>query len=623
MKILAIHSDYLEYEAKKKAIDSAPEPEKKKERIEECLTVFQGSEELDEENPEEVAEKTVDEIKDILEKVDTDKIVLYPFVHLTENPSSPNTAQKILDKEEEILKNTDLEVHRSPFGWYKAFNVKCKGHPLAELSRKIVPGKEDKPAKEREEEEEFHKFIVIDRDLEEHEITLKKPEEIEFLNDDSREHDNLKKYINYEELGQQVEDEPPHIKLMKKHELADYCEVSDPGHLKLHPKGLMIKELILDYQDDLARDYGAFKIQNPLIYRLNDEKINKLIGDFNEKIYSWGKEDNKLALRPASDPGQFPYAQNLGISYKQLPLKQYEASPCFRREQKGELTGLRRVRNFFMTDMHTFTANEERAQEEFEELSLICKDIMNSIISKGDWIVTWSGTEEYWKENKEWIKRITKKMDVPALVRLSRKRTHYYDMKIDYQAIHPQGTVSELSTVQMDRINGERFDITYTGKDNKKHPCTILHCSTFGSIERALSFMLEDSLREKQNPMLPIWLSPTQVRLIPVSKDSLEYAGEVAEELEKSNIRVDIDEREESVGKRIRKAEQEWIPLTIVIGSDEEETGKFKPRVRKEDEEKEMNLEQIKKYIEKHTEEYPYRPLPLPRKLSERPKFRG
>ncbi len=622
MKLLTIHSDYLKYEAKKKAIDSAKEPEQRKEDIDECLIAFQGVEKVDEEDPEKIAEKTVEEIKDIVKKVNTDTVVLYPFVHLTEDPGSPSTAVRVLNKEEKLLKETDLEIHRSPFGWYKAFDLKCKGHPLAELSRKITSEEKEEPAKEREGAEELRQFIIIDREGKEHEINPERPEEIEFL-DDSREHNNLKKYIKYEEQGQQIEEEPPHIKLMKEHELVDYCEVSDAGHFKWHPKGLIIKELILDYQDELAREYGAFKIQNPLLYRLGDERTEKLIGEFNEKIYSWEEDGDELALRPASDPGQFPYAQNLDISYKQLPLKQYEASPCFRKEQRGELTGLRRVRNFFMTDMHTFTANEEKAQQEFEELSFVCKDIMNSVISKGDWIVTWTGTEEYWEKNKGWIKKITKEMEVPGLVRLSKERTHYYDMKIDYQAIHPQGTVTEVSTVQMDRINGERFNIKYTGKDNKQHPCTILHCSTFGSIERTLSFMLEDALREDgKNPMLPIWLSPAQVRLIPVSEDSMEYTEKVADKIQNEDIRVDIDDEDESVGKKIRRAEKEWVPVTIVIGPDEEESGVFEPRLRKEDEEKKMSLEEIQNYIHKETAGYPYKPLPLPKKLSERPQFR-
>lgn len=619
MKILAIHSDYLEYEAKKKALKQVEEPEKKKERIEECLVVFQGSEKTDEKNPDSVAEKTVEEIKDIAEKVNAVKIVLYPFVHLTENPSSPKTAQEILKKEEEILKDTDLEIHTSPFGWYKAFEVKCKGHPLAELSRKINPGEEKKPVKERGEEEEFFKFIIIDKQGNEHEVTKENWQDTEILNKEGREYESIKNFVRNEIGNPEEKKQPPHIELMKRHDLVDYCDVADAGHFKWHPKGVLIKELILSYQDELAKEYGAFKIQNPLVYRLDKPQINKLVGEFGEKIYRWEEGDREFLLRPASDPGAFPYAHNLSFSYKQMPLKEYEEALCFRKEQRGELSGLKRVRNFLMTDLHTLTKNEERAQEEFEELCFICKDLMNSLVSKDTWVMGWEGTQEYWEENKEWIKQVNKDMETLGFVKLMKERSHYYSMKNEYQAVHPDGSSTQISTVQMDVVNGERFDITYTAEDNEEHPCTILHCSTFGSIERALASILEDSERH-EDPTLPIWLSPTQVRVIPVSEGSLEYAEQVADKIGAEDIRVDIDDESESVGKRIRKAEKEWVPVTLVVGPEEKKSGVFKPRIRGK-EEKKMSIEEIQNYIHRETAGYPYKPISLPRKLSKRPKF--
>ncbi len=474
----------------------------------------------------------------------------------------------------------------------------------------------------REGEAEFFKFLLVDEDGKSHEITAEAYEKDKMLNRKERVYHSLREFVD-DELGKPKErGEPPHIKLMKQLELVDYCEVSDSGHFKWHPNGVLIKELILTYQDRLAREYGAFKIENPLIYRLEDGRIRQLIGEFAERLYSWEENGSHLILRPASDPGQFPYAQSLTFSYKQLPLKQYEEAPCFRKEQKGELSGLRRVRNFLMTDLHVFAANEEQAKEEFETLSFLCKDIMDSIVSDGTWVLGWEATEDYWEENQAWMEHVTAQLGVPALVKLMKERSHYFHMKNEFQAIHPNGLATQVSTVQIDKVNGERFDITYTGRDNEEHPCTLLHCSTFGSIERTLTTLLEDALRAEK-PMLPMWLAPTQVRFIPVNEEMVPYADKVADDLEASQIRVDIDDQADSVSRKIRRAERAWIPVIIVVGSKEKETGNFKPRLRKEGTEQTMQLNEIVDYVQEKTGEYPYHPLALPRRLSKRPKFVG
>lgn len=625
MKLLLLHSSHLEFEPHKKAVDSAEKCEEGKKRVEECLVVFNALEKGDGEDLDYVVERAREEIRDVADQVNSERIVIYPWVHLTSTPGNLDDAMKSQKLLEERLEK-DYEVTRAPFGWYKEFEIHVKGHPLSELSREIRPDEEKEgPAKEREGGEQFSKFIVLDKDGNDYEVNRKNWGKNNLLNQDSRDWENLKNLLRCEIGKGEERGKPPHIEIMRDLELVDYCDVSDAGHFKWHPKGVLLKGLILDYQDRLVQDYGAFKIENPLMYKLGDKRIEKLIGEFQEKIYTWEEDDEKLAMRPASDPGQFPYAQSLSISYKHLPLKQYEEASCFRKEQRGELSGLRRVRNFTMTDTHTFTANEERAKEEFEELCDICKDLMNSIISKGDWVLEWEGTVDYWQENKNWIKKVTRKMGKPAFVQLSDERSHYYSMKADFEAIHPSGIETQVSTVQMDLVNGERFDITYTGKDNKEHPCTLLHCSTFGSIERTLTFLLEDAIRKgKKNATLPLWLSPTQVRIVPVSPEKhMDYCRELSEEIEEERIRVDIDERNESVGRRIRRSEGEWVPYTLVVGDNEVEGEKLSVRKRESGEEIKMSSDELTQEIRERVKDYPFRPLPLPKNISERPKFVG
>jgi threonyl-tRNA synthetase len=183
---------------------------------------------------------------------------------------------------------------------------------------------------------------------------------------------------------------------------------------------------------------------------------------------------------------------------------------------------------------------------------------------------------------------------------------------------------SALSTVQIDIENTERFDIKYVDEEGKeKHPI-MLHASISGSIDRNVYALLEMAYLNQQKgkkAMLPLWLSPTQVRLAPLTEEYLGYAKEIAEELDKNTIRVDIDDRNETVGKKIRDAETEWIPYILVLGENEKKSARFRARVRSTGEQKDMSLPEIIAEIKGQTGGMPYKPLPLPRLISKRPRF--
>ena len=628
MKILTIHSDYLEYEAKKKAIDSAPEPEKKQERIEECLVVFQGSEEIDEDNPEEIAEKTVEEIKEILEKVNTDKLVLYPFVHLTENPSSPKTAQKILEKEREILKNTDIEVHSSPFGWYKAFNVKCKGHPLAELSRKIVP-EEEKEEIESEalkaEETMESTWAIMDTEGELHELQVEGKNVKGF---DFTEHQDLEKFVIYE-AGEKESggEESAHIKAMQEQELVDYEPGSDPGNLRYYPKGKMIKKLLEDYVSQEVRKYGAMEIESPIMYDVEHPTLKKYLHRFPARQYNIKTPDKKVFLRFAACFGQFLMANDMNISYKNLPLRLYELTRySFRVEQRGELTGLRRLRAFTMPDSHAFCKDLDQCKEEMKtRMNLATSTLTNigfEIPEDLELVVRF--TRKFYEDNKEFIQKLVKTYGKPALIEIWEERFFYFTLKYELNYIDPLERASALTTDQIDVENGERYGITYTDeKGEEKHPY-LLHLSPSGAIERVMFALLEEAKRqekEEKKPCLPYWLSPTQLRIIPISKEQLEYSEQLTEKL--NNVRIDIDDTDDSIGKKIRRSETEWIPYTAVIGSEETESDELSIRIRGGEEQVKMTPEELQEELNKEQKNMPFQETPLPRKLSKRPKFRG
>jgi len=216
-------------------------------------------------------------------------------------------------------------------------------------------------------------------------------------------------------------------------------------------------------------------------------------------------------------------------------------------------------------------------------------------------------------------------MKVPAFFKLMRKRSHYYDIKNEFQSIESDEATTQISTVQIDTINGKRFDICYVDEKSKRKPCLIIHCSTFGSIERTLCAILENAAideAEGKKPSLPFWLSPTQVRIVPISEKYNVGAADIAKDLnEKEDIRADVDDRPLHVEKKIYEAEQEWIPYIICIGKKELDKQILSVRNRKTGKIEEIKPHDFKKILKEEQADMPWKPLPLPMLLTKRPKF--
>ena len=220
---------------------------------------------------------------------------------------------------------------------------------------------------------------------------------------------------------------------------------------------------------------------------------------------------------------------------------------------------------------------------------------------------------------------IGEKIGKPVLLEILPERKHYWDCKIDFAAIDYLGRPIENPTVQIDVESGERFGITYLGEDGEEHNPVILHCSPTGSIERVICSLLEKTAIElnEKSPMLPVWLSPIEARVITVGephKDK-EYAFELADKIAAADIRVDVDDRDESVGKKIRNAAKEWIPYTFVVGDNEVESGNLNVTIRETGEKVDMTVDELIDAIKAKTQGMPFRRLPLPKDISKRINF--
>ncbi|HJX04243.1 MAG TPA: His/Gly/Thr/Pro-type tRNA ligase C-terminal domain-containing protein, partial [Thermoplasmata archaeon] len=234
-----------------------------------------------------------------------------------------------------------------------------------------------------------------------------------------------------------------------------------------------------------------------------------------------------------------------------------------------------------------------------------------------EYAVAFRVVKEFYEKYKQNLVELLKHSKKPALIEVLSEMKHYWAVKHEFQAIDAVGGSVQLSTVQLDVEDAERYGIVYTDADGKKKGCIICH-SSVGSIERWMYSLLEEALK-KEKPSLPFWLAPTQVRLIPVGAEYLEDCQRLVEQLD---ARVDIDDMDDKVGKKIRNAEMEWINMIIVVGEKERSSGTFPVRLRT-GEQRNMTLQDLKADIDKLSEGYPKARLPLPTKLSKRPTFRG
>ena len=633
MRILQLHSNYLVYKPVKKEISIAEEAAKEEKRVEEVVVLFTAIEAGD---TSATAKKAIDDVYAFLQNLKVNRVLIYPFAHLSSNLSKPSEALKLVKEMEAYAKQKGIETYRAPFGLTKQFTLSIKGHPLAEQSRAYAPAPvaaeviSGKKVEQKEEEpvsaalkaedtlKSFWHILQTDGSL----VPI---EEFKFKG-----HTNLQKFSQYEiKNSRAVTQIPPHVPLMKRLEIADYEPGSDPGNLRWYPKGRLIKSLLEQFVTAEMNAYGAMEVETPVMYDYNHPSLSDYLNRFPARQYVLQSEDKDLFLRFAACFGQFLMAHDAQFSYRQMPLKLYELTRySFRREKSGEVCGLRRLRAFTMPDCHAFCTDLEQAKKEFKTRFNLCISVLGNIgLSKDDYEIGLRFTKDFYEENKDFIADLAKIFGKPLLAEVWEERFFYFRLKWDANFVDNQDKAAALSTDQIDVENAKRYDITYVDeKGEKQHPL-ILHCSPSGGIERCVYALLEKAYKEQQKgklPMLPLWLSPTQVRLIPIVDSFTEKVEEIAKEIAEHCIRVDIDDRSSTLQKRVREAEMEWVPYVIVVGQRELESGVLAVRDRESHGKvQKMKLDELITKIAGELEGKPFKPLPLPLNLSKRPQFYG
>jgi len=626
MKILSLHCDYIKFKPVQKALkqpEEITEQQKKEKEVRECLVIFTAVEKSDSLN---LVPKLIENIKDIASQVKADRIVLYPYAHLSSQLALPEVAENILKKaESELKKDKKLEITRAPFGYYKEFELKCKGHPLAELSREItgeVGEEKQKTVRESIAEKIIRKHYILTQTGKEYKIDIKDEKKLEQILKKIDDKD-FETYILNNEIKKISKKEPPSIKEMQQQELVGYAPEADSGHFKFYPKGNLMFELLKDWAYEIAVNrLKSLQVETPIIYDWNDPEIREQGGSFHERHYTVKVLDDRnkeWVMRFAGDFGLFKIMKAATLSYKALPIRIYEFSKSFRYEQKGELSGLNRLRGFHMPDIHSFTRNIKEGWEEYKELY---KQYDNLIKGLGiRYAVVFRVVEDFYKKYKKQLIEMLKYSKTPAFIETFSGMKHYWAVKHEVQGLDSVKGSTQLSTVQLDVKDAETYGILYTDKDNKKKGCIIIH-SSIGSVERLFYCILEKALMEKK-PEWPYWLSPTQARITPLSEKYVKQAIKLAEKMNKEGIRTDVDDRNLTLPKKISESEKEWVPYVITIGKKELKTKKLALRVRQTGKIEKISEKGLIKKLKKEQANMPWRQLPLPVLISKRPVFVG
>jgi threonyl-tRNA synthetase len=608
MRILSVHARSFGYKVLEKAVEE-PEPVDKdsvERSFENTLVLFVTIEAGD---SEDSVEDAVLEVLNIAKQVKPASMVLYPYAHLSPQLAPPHKAVEILNKLYTVLRErAGVPVYKAPFGWYKAFKLECHGHPLSELSRTIT--KRAQPPKRVIEKE----FYVVTPSGE-----IWTPDRFDYTN-----YSELKLLVDKEVYGKEFEGGENRVNYYCKKFGIAWEPMSDHGHMRYSPHAAVMVEAVSRYSWQVVRSLGVpvFRVMGTNMFNLKERPVYEHAVLFGDRLYEVEVDNEKYVLRYAACHQQFAMLRDWIISYKDLPFGVFEVADSYRLEQRGELSLCFRLRKFYMPDLHILTKDLKEAIE----VSKIVQERIHREARKisRKYVAFYNVTRDFFNNHRDALIEFVKNDEYPALIAVIPPGIYYWVLNVEYHIIDNMNRPREIATFQIDVGNSRRFNITYVDEKGDKQYPIIIHTAIIGSIERYIYMVLDTAAHmEKlgQNPTLPTWLSPVQVRIIPVSKEYNEYAYRVAERLINEEFRVDVDDRDITLGKKIREAGILWIPYIVVLGKREQETQTLNVRIRASNKQVILKLEELLEVLKKECEGYPRVEQYFPATLSRQPIF--
>lgn len=553
MRILQQHLDFIEYEPREKEISLAEEAEKKKYHYDEIVVLFTSVEKGDN---DDVAKKAVEGVKDFLGKLKVNRIIIYPYAHLSNDLARPKDALEVLRSMERYAKEAGIETFRSPFGWNKAFQIKVKGHPLAEQSRVYTAGGGAGQA-------------VVGAVVPPREPVRAAP----VTGVEMTEEQMLARIKKSDFAGLPDTD---HRIIGEKLDLFSFQEPS-PGMVFWHDNGVKLRNILIEFMRAKLAKRRYVEISAPLLANTVLWKVSGHWDHYHENMFITHLGDEEFALKPMGCPSAMLYYRTRRWSFRDLPLKVADFDALHRNELSGVATGLFRVKMLTQDDAHIFVA-EEQIEGQIEELIDLMEEVFSTF--KLEYKINIStmpddhiGTKEQWDEATEILKRVVTSKGLGYV--LKEKEGAFYGPKIDVDIKDSLGREWQCNTIQLDYQQPRRFKLTYTGSDGKEHTPVVIHRAILGSLERFIGVLIEH-----YQGRFPVWVSPVQVRVLPISDENREYALEVLRALRDGGLRAELDEDSGTIGGKIRNAQIAKVPYMLVIGGKEQESATVAVRTR-------------------------------------------
>ncbi len=540
MKILQMHADFIEYTPVKKEIKSAEEIEPRTVREDDIVVLFTAFEQGDD---VELVKRAVSESKDFLGKLGTKRVLLYPFAHLSQSLASPSDALALLLDMEKEAKGAGLEVRRAPFGWTKALQIKVKGHPLAEMSRSYSHAAAVPQAPPPKHRKELTAEAAMAR--------LKRSDFVNLPDTDHR------------VIGERLD-------------LFSFQEVS-PGMVYLHDKGLRVRNILVDFLRGELLKGGYQEVSTPSLANTALWQVSGHSAHYKDNMFLTALGDEEMGLKPMNCPSHFLIYKTRKWSFRELPVRYATFDPLYRNELSGVASGLFRVKSLSQDDAHII-AMEEQAEGELLSMLGLMERVYGvfglpfkvKISTRPDDSM---GSDEEWQRATDTLIRVVKAKG--WTYEMKDKEGNFYSPKIDVDIRDSLGREWQCGTFQLDLQMPKRFKLAYTGSDGKEHTPVVLHRTILGSLERFMGVMLEH-----YRGVLPVWLSPVQARVIPLSDEHMTYASKVLAAVVGAGVRGEGDFASGTMGSKIRDAQLQKIPYMLVVGKKEEDSGTVAVRSR-------------------------------------------
>ena len=614
MRLLLVHADRFEYEAREKAVKE-PEPldeSHKRGALENGLVVFSTVEKNDEQEPEQIATNAASSIEEVLGWLKTKKVMVYPYAHLSTNLASREPAISILKALEEKLTQKGYEVSRSPFGWYKSFTITAKGHPLSELSRTITVDTKSRQASPAVKTE----YVIMDQ-----EGKLHSPEDFVFGPHDAE----FKSLVEKEALKKGLTGGEPHFLDYARRFGIEWESFADVGQMRFGPESNLIMDLLAEYAGQVIRRIGIpiLNVKGTNMFDVAIKPIKEHLQLFGSRAYEVKVDERTFVLRYAACFQQFSMVKDWTLSYRTLPFGTFEVADSYRMEQSGELLLSFRLRKFLMPDLHIYLKSVAEAIRIGDKIHRTIYEEIRKL--NREYVSLYNTTRSFFEANKDAFMELVKVEKKPILLNFVPEGLYYWVLNVEYNIIDDLDRPREIGTFQIDVGNAKRFGISYADEKGEKQFPVIIHTAVIGGLERYLFTLLDSAVRLERlgrKPMLPVWIAPAQVRIIPVSQQFVKQGMELLGELEKAGIRADLDDRDDTMQSKVRDAELSWIPDTIIYGEKEISAKELSVRSRASSKESKIALTPFLKQFKNEVEGYPTRPLTYPALLSQRPGYK-